>query len=66
MVTNLIVSIDSTQCNVTAVADLVRKQVGFEVVLLDSKLFPIFENEASSSFDFWKSTRKIIAASKAL
>ena len=66
VVTNLIVSIDSTQCNVTAVADLVRKQVGFEVALLDSKLFPIFESEASSSSDFWKSTRKIIAASKAL
>ena len=65
MGTNLIVSIDSTQCNVTAVADLVGKQVGFEVVLLDSKLFPFFESEASS-FDVWKSTGKIIAASQAL
>ena len=64
VVTNLIISNNSSlgQCNVPAVT---KKQVGFDIVLLDSKLFPMLESDASSSVDFWKSTRKIIAASAA-
>jgi hypothetical protein len=30
------------------------------------KLYPIMDNEASVGADFWKSTRKIIAASRSL
>ena len=40
-------------------AEMVRREIGFEVILLDSKLFPIL-----NMIDFWKSTRKVIAASR--
>ena len=39
-------------------------QVGFKVVLLDSKLFPLFENDSTTGVEFWRSTRKIIAVSR--
>ena len=41
-----------------------KKQVGFPVVLLDSKLYPFTESESTSVIEFWKSTRKMIAASR--
>ena len=59
------VSIDSTSCSPRDVSALVLGQVGFEVVLLDSKCYPILHNDATTVFDYWKSTRKILAASKA-
>ena len=37
-----------------------------EVVLLDSKCYPLTENESTSSESFWKSSRKILAANKSL
>ena len=46
--------------------DLVARQVGFPVILLDSKLYPLLSNEGTSDVDFWRSTRKILAASKSL
>ena len=36
--------------------------MGFNVILFDSKHYPLLKNEDSSSPDFWKSTCKIIAA----
>jgi len=53
------------ECTVSKVAELVKRQVGFEVVLLDSKLFPVIDNESTSGPEFWRSTRKIIAVSRA-
>ena len=44
--------------------ETIKEQVGFEVVLLDSKCYPILSNEDTSIPDFWRSTRKIIAASQ--
>ena len=55
---------DKSNCTVTAAAELVKQQFGFDIVLLDSKLFLLRDNSRSSGTDFWKSTRKIIAASK--
>lgn len=46
-------------------ASLVSGQVGFEVVLLDSKCYPVLHITSTVEFDFWKSSRKILAASKA-
>ena len=54
------------ECNIATAVELVKHQVGFDVVLLDCKLFPLIENEAMSCPDFWKSTRKIIAASRSM
>lgn len=66
VVTQLIISLDSAmgECNVSTAAEMVRCEIGFEVILLDSKLFPILNNDATSGVDFWKSTRKVIAASR--
>ena len=66
VVTNITVTLDPTcgQCSVRGVCAKVKEQVGFEVVLLDSKCYPILSNEDTSIPDFWRSTRKIIAASQ--
>ena len=47
-------------------ADMVKKQVGFDVILLDSKLYPLIANESTAGIDFWKSNRKIIATSRSV
>ena len=63
VVTQVIISLDSNDCSVTRATECVRKQIGLDVVLLDSKLFPIMDNESTSGAEFWHSTRKIIAVS---
>ena len=65
VVTQTQVSIDSTSSNPKDVSSLVSGQVGFEVVFLDSKCYPILHNDATTVLEYWKSTRKILAASKA-
>ena len=40
--------------------ELVKTQVGFDVILLDSKLFPLTDNNSATGVDFWRSTRKVI------
>lgn len=64
IITQTQVSIDNSCCNPTSISNLISLNVGFEVVLLDSKCYPILHNEATTEFEFWKSTRKILAASK--
>ena len=43
VITSLIVKLDQSmgECNVDSVAEMVKAQVGFDVVLLDSKLYPL-------------------------
>ena len=67
IITSIVVKLDHGmgECNVDTVAELVKAQVGFEVILLDCKLFPLIANNSTSGLDFWKSTRKIIATSRA-
>ena len=36
------------------------------MILLDSKCYPLLDNAATSIISFWKSTRKILAASKSI
>ena len=43
---------------------MVSSNVGYDVILLDSKCYPLLDNSVTTSIDFWKSTRKILAASK--
>lgn len=64
VVTQTQVNVDSSSCTPTAVSSLVSRSVGFDVVLLDSKCYPLLHNEATTVLEFWKSTRKILAASK--
>jgi len=44
----------------------VRQQVGYDVILLDSKCFPVLDTDTTCSSEYWKGTRKILAASKTL
>ena len=64
VVTQTQVQVDSFSCNPTAVTKLVSANVGFQVILLDSKCYPLLDNNVTSALDFWRSTRKILAASK--
>ena len=64
IVTQIIISLEAGECNVTRAAENVRKQIGFDVVLLDCKLFPLIDNDTTSGQEFWRSTRKIIAVSR--
>ena len=66
-VTTVNISLDPTRgdCSIKAVCDKVKEQVGFEVILLDSKCYPLFASEETSDPDFWRSSRKVVAASKA-
>ena len=65
VVTHVIISLNSDDCSVSRATECVQKQIGLEVVLLDSKLFPIMDNNSTSEAAFWCSTRKIIAVSRA-
>ena len=53
MITSVIVKLDHTlgECNVETVADMVNNQVGFEVILLDSKLYPLIANDSRAVFE---------------
>ena len=57
VITNVTVTLDPAcgQCNIKEVCNKVREQVGFEVVLLDSKCYPLVSNGDTSDPDFWKS-----------
>ena len=66
IVTQLYVCLTPDQCNVSCVTDLLSKQVGFSVILLDCKCYPLPSTPATCGLDFWKGTRKVLAASKSL
>jgi len=54
------------QCSVPVVAQLVKEQVGYDIILLNNKLYPILD-APSTRGDFWRSSsRKILAASAKL
>ena len=64
VVSHIVVNLEQSMCNVGSVAQLVKQQLGIEMILLDSKCFKLYDNESTSGMDFWKSSRKILAASK--
>ena len=66
VVTNIVLTLEPSQCNLATVGKPVAQQVGFEVILLDSKAYPLLPSDATSGAQFWKSTRKVLAASKTL
>lgn len=66
VVTQVFLCLTPNQCNVRTVSDLMTEQVGFPVILLDSKCYPLSSNSGTSGTDFWKSNRRILAASKSL
>ena len=66
VVTQTQFSVDPNDCSPSAVAHSVSQSVGFEVILLDSKCYPLLDNATTSTSEFWRSTRKILAASKSV
>ena len=66
-VTEVIVCLaDNDQCIVPVVAQPVKEQVGYNIILLNNKLYPILD-ATSTRGDFWRSSsRKILAASAKL
>ena len=52
VVTQVVVTLEAGHCSPVNVAELVCQQVGFEVILLDSKCFPVLESETTSGIDF--------------
>jgi len=66
VVTQTHVTLDASSCTVRRVTELLRRQLDMEVVLLDSKCYPLAQNESPSNESFWKSSRKILAANKSL
>ena len=66
VVTQMVITLEANNCGPAVVAELVKQQVGYDVTLLDSKCFPVLDNDTTRSMDYWKLTRKILAASKVL
>ena len=66
IITQLVISIEFGHCSLVAVADSVSQQVGFPVVLLDSKCYRIMDSTTTNSIGFWKSNHKVLAASLAM
>ena len=66
IITKLIVTLEAGHCSLATVAESINQQVGFPVVLLDSKCYRIIESSTTNSTEFWKSNRKILAASLSL
>ena len=64
VVTQVVVRLETDNCSPLLVAQLVEQQVGYSVILLDNKCFPILDNDTTRTNEYWKSTRKILAASK--
>lgn len=66
IITTVNISLDPTrgECSLKAICEKVNEQVGFEVIPLDSKCYPLFASEETADPDFWKSSRKIVAASR--
>ena len=62
--TQVVIKLSSTQCNVSATTQKVTLQVGYDVILLDSKCLPILTSEGTSGVEFWRSTHEILAASQ--
>ena len=67
IITEVIVCLaDLDQCSVPVLAQLVKEHVGYDIVLLYNKLYPILD-APSTRGDFWQLTsRKILAASAKL
>ena len=62
MYSQVIISLYCNDCSVSRAVDCVCKQIGLEVLFLDSTLS---WTTGTSGVEFWCSTRKIIAVSRA-
>ena len=66
VITQVVATLECNECTSSIVSDLVKQQVGYDVVLLDSKCYLILDDDTSQGVEFWKSSHKILAASKSV
>ena len=66
IVTQISVFLDVSSSTVRKVTELVKRQIGLDVVLVDSKCYPLLDNDSTRGEAFWKSTRKVLAANRGL
>ena len=63
-VTDVIVKLAcDVECCVPFVIERIKEEVGFDVVLINTKCSKILDNDATRGIDFWKSSRKVLAVS---
>ena len=61
-ITDIIIKLNGQDdCTVTRVAELVKDEAGFDVTLVNMKCNQIVDSDATQGFDFWKSSRKVLA-----
>ena len=56
IVTQISIFLDVSSSTVQKMTELVRRQIGLDVVLLDSKCYPLLDNDSTHGEPFWKST----------
>ena len=64
-ITDIIIKLNGqNDCTVTRGAELVEDEVGFDVNLVqfNTKCIQIVDSDATQGIDFWKSSRKVLAA----
>ena len=66
IVTQVSVFLDPSSSTVRKVAELVKRQIDVDVILLDSKCYPLLENDSTSGELYWRSTRKVLAANRSI
>ena len=67
IVTEVIVCLaDLDHCSVPVVTQLVKEQVGYDIILLNNKLYPILEVPSTHGEFWWSTCRKILTVSAKL
>ena len=66
IVTQVSIFLNASSSTVQKVTNLVKQQIDLDVILLDSKCYPLLENDSTSGEVFWKSTRKVLAANRSI
>lgn len=62
VITDVIVKLNGeVECNVSCASTRVIDEVGFDVVLMNTKCNQLTDCDATKGMDFWKSSRKIFA-----
>ena len=59
----MVILLRHNQCNVLVATEKVTQQVGYQIILLDSKCLPVLTVEGKSGQDYWKSQRNSLVAS---
>ena len=62
VITRVVITFEAGLYSPSKVSELIQLQVGFQVILLDSKCFPLVESDTKTAIEFWKSNQRVLAA----